>query len=506
MGSMKISTNLCDTEKFLKRTLGESSDIIYRPLIISVVGKRRALLLYIDGLIGTKEIDDTILRPLMENESLPSIEFLENKDIDIMEEIMKAHLVAPSVKESEDLYEVLDSVLSGDTALFLEQSSKALIISTRGWESRGVSEPSSESEIRGAKDCFIENIRSNTALVRRRIKDYNLRFESIKLGKRTKTDIAITYIDGIADKKILQEVRERLGRINIDGIIASGYIAELIDDSPYSLFSQIQNTERPDKACAALLEGRIVIIVDNAPFVLIVPTVFWQYLQAPGDYYSRYYIGSFERWIRFSCLILSITATSLYVMLTSFHQEMLPTVLALRIAAGREGVPFPAAVEAFGMEIMFEIMREAGIRMPKAVGQAVSIVGALVIGEAAVNAGLVGPTLVVVVAASGICSFAIPAYDFSFSWRLAKFFVLLCTSLLGLLGFLASGIMITLHLLGLRSFGAPFMAPLSPFYHTGNKDTVIRAPWWKMKFRPRTGKPEERDRQGEEIGPKPPQN
>lgn len=499
-----ISKCLSENESFIVNKLGKSGDVVFRYLVIPALETRQAFLCYIDGLVGANEMDSSILQPLMSLESLPAI----NNEIDeeIVEGIMKSRILVPSVKKALNLIETLDCILSGDTALFIDDSSNALILSTRGWKSRSLSEPSNESSIRGAKDAFIETLRSNTALIRRRIKDYDLRFDSLKIGERSKTDVVLAYIDSLVDKKVLAELNNRLSRIKIDAVLDSGYIEELIEDAPHSIFPQIEHTERPDKACAAIFEGRIVILVDNTPFVLIVTTVFWQFLQAAGDYYERPYIGTYLRWLRLLALFISLTASAFYVMLVSYHQEMLPTVLALRIAAGREGRPFPAPIEAFLMEAMFEIMREAGLRMPKPVGQAVSIVGALVIGETAVNAGLVGHVLVIAVAASGISSFAIPAYDTSFAWRLAKYLLLFSTSVLGILGFLAGSILITLYLLSLRSFGAPFLAPINPFYRQGSKDTLFRAPLWAMNKRPVSLKETDKIRQGKNLKPDPNNN
>jgi hypothetical protein len=369
-----------------------------------------------------------------------------------------------------------------------------------------VSEPVAEGEVRASRDGFIENIRVNTSLIRRRIKDYSLRIDSMKIGVRTKTDVALVYIDNLVDKGILGELKSRLERIDVDSILESGYIEELIEDAPLSVFPTIEHTERPDKASAAILEGRIAVIVDNTPFCLVVPTIFWQFIQATGDYYERHYVSSFIRWIRILALFISLTASSFYVLLSSFHQEMYPTALALRVAAGREGVPFPAIMEVFLLEIMFEILREAGLRMPKPVGQAVSIVGALVIGEAAVNAGLVGPTLVVIIAAEAISSFAIPAYSLALAFRLLKFPLLVLSATFGLLGFLGGNMLVALHLLSLRSFGAPFLTPIDPFRVHGNKDVIIRVPWWKMTKRPKAASTQNVKRQAdsETLKPKPP--
>jgi spore germination protein KA len=505
MAENKISRSLMENEKKVKEILGESSDVIIRHFVIPAFNNCRAFILLIDGLIDTKEIDDIILRPLMANS-----QFQMQKNFIYsagpIRAIKEAGILATSVKEVQDWNKLFDAVLSGETILFIESCDTAIDISTRGWETRAVSEPVTESEVRAPRDGFIESIRTNTALMRRRIRDYSLRLDSMKIGVRTKTDVVIAYIDNLADKNILKELKSRIDRIDIDSILESGYIEEFIEDSPFSLFPTIEHTERPDKAAAAVLEGKIVIMIDNTPFVLIIPTTFWRFIQAPGDYYERTFVATFLRIIRAVALLLSLTLSSLYIMLVSFHQEMLPTPLALRMAAGREGVPFPAIMEVLFMETMFEIIKEAGLRMPKPVGQAVSIVGALVIGDAAVNAGLVSPTLLVIVAMSGISSFAIPSYSVTISFRLLRFGLIFLTGFLGILGFLGGTITIMLHLLSLRSFGAPFLAPISPIRKSGLKDLILRAPWWSMNKRPLAAHPQDENRAGEikDINPQVP--
>ncbi|MCF6093300.1 spore germination protein [Microaerobacter geothermalis] len=503
----KAYRKLKDNEQYLKETLGGSADIVHRHFVIPGLNNRKAFLIYIDGLVNTQEIDDSILRPLVSYSQFSNEEELMVK-VDPISSLMEAGVLTSSVKMMKEWEQILDSIVCGDTALFIEGSDKVIIHATRGWDARSISEPITEGEVRGPRDGFIESIRSNTALIRRRIRDYGLRFENMKIGKMTKTDVSLAYIDCLADKGILEELKKRLKRIDVDSILESGYLEEYIEDSPFSPFPQIEHTERPDKAAAAILEGRIVIIVDNTPFVLMVPTVMWQFLQASGDYYERYFMGSFLRWIRFTAFFLSLTLPSIYVLLVSFHQEMIPTPLALNTAAGRESVPFPAIIEALLMETMFEILREAGIRMPRQVGQAVSIVGALVIGDAAVKAGIISPTMVIIIAATGISSFAIPAYTVSFSLRLLRFPLLLLSGTLGVFGFIAGTIFIVMHLLSLRSFGAPYLAPISPLRMKDMKDVAVRVPWWTMLQRPQNtqGQNSKRQIEEEDLKPKPPSN
>ncbi|GFZ31998.1 spore germination protein KA [Clostridium zeae] len=479
MENRVVATQLDNNINFIKGKLGGSGDVMYREFTIPMFGDKNALAVYIDGLVGAKEIDDILLRPLMSRKN----ENINPQENNALDQLISKGIISKSVTTSKDFEKLLDGLLAGDTIVFIDTIDQGMIISTRGFQMRSIAEPSNEASIRGAKDSFIESIRANTALIRRRIRDYDLRFDSLKIGKRTKTDIALAYIDSIVNKDVLKELNDRLNRIDIDAVLDSAYIEEMIEDSSFSLFPQIEVTERPDKACASILEGKIIIIVDNSPFVLILPVVFWQFFQASDDYYERFQIATFLRWLRVFALIMSMTLSSIYVMLVSFHQEMLPTPLALNIASSREGVPFPSILEALFMEFMFELMREAGLRMPKPIGQAVGIVGALVIGEAAVNAGLVGPLLVIMVAGSAISSFAIPAYSASYSLRLTRFLILICTGIFGILGFLGSGIFITLHLLSLRSFGVQFLGTLDPVVSRGRRDMLFKAPLWAMKKR-----------------------
>ena len=376
-------------------------------------------------------------------------------------------------------------VLSGDTVLFLEGYQTCIVASTRGWRDRAVSEPQSQTVVRGPRDSFTETLRTNTALIRRRIKSPKLWIESQQIGEFTKTDIALVYIDGIADEQVIQEVKERLSKIDIDGILESGYIEELIQDEDYTPFPTMHNTERPDSVAAGLLEGRIAILVDGTPFVLMVPALFIQFFQAAEDYYQRADISTLIRLMRYMAFFLALLTPSAYIALTTFHQEMLPFALLISIAAQREGVPFPAIIEAFIMEITFEILREAGVRLPRAVGSAISIVGALVLGEAAVQAGLVSPAMVIVVSITAISNFVSPVYDMAIAVRMLRFILMVLAATFGLFGIILGLILMILHLCSLRSFGVPYMTPMAPFVKRDQKDVLIRRSIKKMKTRPK---------------------
>lgn len=487
----------------VKDVLEDSVDLIKRDFVFHPTIDVKAVCFYTDGLVNTKEIERAI-----ESLQYKTTQIIKNSHVgkikqDTAKNIKENLLSNSSLKKIKKMEEAIDGILSGDSLFFIDGSAEALVLSSKGWDARAVDEPTTEQVVRGPRDGFTENIRTNTALVRRRIRDPLFRIEKMNIGKKTKTDINIAYLKGTAKEELVQEVRNRLKKIKIDSILESGYIEELIEDAPLSPFPTIQSTERPDKVAAAILEGRVAIFVDNTPFVLVVPSYFWQYLQASDDYYSRYYTGTFFRIIRYIAFIISLTLPSLYVMLASFHQEMIPTPLALTIASGREIVPYPVLLEAIIMETSFELMREAGLRMPKPVGQAVSIVGSLIIGQAAVQAGLVSPFMVIIVALTGIASFALPNYAASFSVRMIRFPLLIASGTLGLLGFAAAFSILAIHAITIRSFGEPYLAPATPFKPSDQKDIVIRMPWWKMISQPQLAEGQE-NRESKKQIPNPP--
>jgi len=305
----------------------------------------------------------------------------------------------------------------------------------------------------------------------------------IKLGEQTNTEICICYIKGLADEDIIETVRRRLGRIKIDAILESGYLEQFIEDSTFSLFPTVGNSEKPDKVAAKILEGRVAVLCDGSPFVLTVPFMFVETIQSSEDYYARTYFGSLTRWLRALALIISGTLPGFYVAMLAFHPDIIPFKLVLSIAASREGIPISPFMEALFMGVVFELLREAGIRMPRAVGQAVNIVGALVIGEAAVQAGLVSPIMVIVVALTGITSFIVPSL--SDTLPIFRMLIVIAANIIGFMGILLMLMLFFIHMCSLRSFGVPFMSPLAPLSLKDLKDTFIRAPLWMMYTRPR---------------------
>ncbi|MHB1420792.1 MAG: spore germination protein [Bacillota bacterium] len=470
-----------DNIQYLQDYLNNCSDVNMRRFKV-MMGKEPidALLIYTEGLSNKELLDRDVMGPLMFRAESIKVPLGGN-----IEKFASELIKLSEVSFVDDLIQLVDRVLTGDAVLLIDSFREAIVLDVKQWESRAIEEPASEPAVRGPRDGFNETLRTNIVHIRRRIKSPRLKVEMLKIGSLSKTDVAILYIDGLANPKVVEEVKQRLGRIKIDGILESGYLEEFIEDSPYSPFPQINNTERPDKACGGLLEGMVAILTDTTPFALMLPSVFVHFLQASEDYYNRYPYASVIRLLRFITLNITLLLPSLYVAIITFHQEMLPTQLLISIASQREGVPFPAVIEALTMEITFEILREAGTRLPRTIGSAVSIAGALVIGDAAIRSGLISPIMVMVVAMTAISSFTIPTTAGSFSVRFLRFPLVLLAATMGLFGIMIGLMVILIHLCSLRSFGVPYLAPIAPFSPKDLKDTWLRAPWWAMVTRPR---------------------
>ncbi|MBC2396025.1 spore germination protein [Clostridium acetobutylicum] len=479
---LKLSSSLTKNLNTLKGIIGTSSDTIYREFSFGSKMQIKAALIFFKGLTEKKIINQTIMKPFMYDDRIKSLE--PDLSSGILKVVKDGLISVGDVKESDDINNLVSTCLSGNTIFLLDGSNKALIVDTQGWPSRAIEEPKTDVVIRGPREGFSENLNSNMSLLRRKIKNPNLTFENMKIGKQTDTDICLVYLKNVVNPKLIEEIRTRLDKIDTDSILESGYIEQYIEDESFSIFPTIGNSEKPDIVAAKILEGRAAILVDGTPFALTVPMLFIEGFQSSEDYYSRPYYASFIRILRFVSFSISILLPVTYVALSTFHQELIPTTLLFTMAAAHEGVPFPAFLEALMMMIVFEILREAGIRLPRNVGQAVSTVGALVIGEAAVSAGLVGGIMVIVVALTAIASFVVPSYtDVTAILRLLLLFL---GALLGIYGIGIGLLAVLIHLVSLRSFGTPYLSPLAPVTARDLKDSFLRFPLWSMFTRPRT--------------------
>jgi len=435
------------------------------------------MLIYIDGMANLQLINEDIIKPLL----LSNISDINNKS-NIMDILIQKVLLTADNKKTFDVDNIVDGIMYGKTMLFIDGFTEVISINSIGWQTRSISEPQSETIVRGPREGFTESMNLNLTLIRRRVLSPSLKFEFMRIGKQTKTQICVCYIDGIAKESIHKELMKRLIDIDIDAILDSGYIEEIIKDAPYSPFRTVINTERPDVVAGKLLEGRFAVICDGSPVVLTLPSIFVEIFQSNEDYYDNFIYSSFTRFLRWLCFFLSTSVPAIYVAIVTFHQELLPTPLLISIYASRKGVPFPSVVEALGMSIIFEILREAGLRMPKHIGGAVTIVGALVLGDAAVAARLVSAPIVEITAITGIATFLIPQV---LGIIIVRLILLILASFLGLYGYIFGVMGLVLHLMSIRSFGVPYMTNVPSFSNQDIKDTVIRAPWWNMYLRPK---------------------
>ncbi len=482
----------------LQELFQDCADVIFRSVLIG--GRRPALVLMVDGVVNAERLEQNVLQPL--------VHWGEPDQVPSTAGALKVWLesVAVSVQQVEPVYrvgQVVDAVLNAGAVALVDGVAAGVRLAVGEWKQRSIEEPVAEGTIRGPREGFNEILQTNISLLRRKLRSPHLKIEQLTLGRVSRTPVSLVYLQDIVNPGLVAEVRRRLQRIDTDAIIDTGMIEEFIEDQPLSLFPQIGNTERPDRVVAGLLEGRVAILADGTPFGLLVPVTFWSQMQAGEDYYERFWVNTAVRWLRYQFMIIALVGPSAYVAITTFHQEMLPTNLLLSIAAAREGIPFPALVEALIMEIFFEALREAGVRLPRPIGQAVSIVGALVIGEAAVRAGLASAPVVIIVGITGIASFTFPRFNLGIAIRLARFPLMVLAGSLGLFGLMVGLLGILVHLCALRSFGTPFLQPLAPLTWTELKDVLVRAPVWKMKYRQRGLQAINRRRQAPGLEPEP---
>ncbi|HEX3031732.1 MAG TPA: spore germination protein [Bacillota bacterium] len=478
-----ISKSLADNLAYLKRVyhIPANSDIMLREFDVIVDCKPiNAFIIFIDGMADRKVINDNILQPLM---LLSNLE-IKSKGSNVAA-FVKSHLLPHNqLKEVWEFGQVIQEIDFGGCGIFIEGMDSAFTADVKGWEHRGVERPNTELLIRGPQEGFNEVLRVNTALIRKRLKDTNLITESIEIGEKSRTPCALMYINNIANDSLVEEVRRRLESIKVDYLRDSGELEQLIEDNTYNLAPQIIATERPDRVANALTEGRAAVVVHGSPFVLVMPTTAIEMTQTPEDIYLRFPYGSFLRVVRLVAGLTSLLLPALYIAVTNYHHEMIPTSLLLAIEASRERVPFPSVVEIIMMEFAFELIREAGVRIPGPIGPTLGIIGALILGQAAVAASIVSPVLIIVVAVTGIGSFAIPNFSLAISFRILRFVYICWGSILGLVG-VAIGLFIHgMLLVSAKSFGVPFMIPFGPRTLESVAETIFSGPIWNQETRP----------------------
>ncbi len=471
----KTSKNLQETIRVIETIFSKDNDFGKRDIVI--FESISSTVLFLDSITDKELIGKEIIKPLTEWTSQPEAMENQNQNMDEFKTlVVKKVLYHANVKMESNLSKVVNSILRGKAILVIDGIDHVFIIDTAKTDKRSIAQPETEQVIRGPRDGFIENIQTNTALIRSRLPIPEFRVKAIEIGTLTKSTVAVCYIDGITNEALIEDVMRRLSTIDVDRILDAGYIEQFIQDNPRSPFPQIKSTERPDVVVGNLVEGRVALLVDGSPFALIAPSTFSQFYHTSEDYNERFIMVSIIRFVRIVALLFSLIMPSLYVAIISYHPELIPTAFAVAVTSGRAGVPFPAVVEVFLLEAAMEILREATVRMPKQVGGALSIVGVLVVGQAAVEAGFVSPITVVVIALTSIGSFATPSYNMAIGFRMLRFPLLIITGLFGFYGLMLGLLFTCNHLLSLKSFGVPYLSPIAPANFGGLKDTIFRAP------------------------------
>ncbi len=480
MNYYRVTDSIVHNKKVFQEIFSDCADIKMVEMSIGTNKQVRCMVAYIEVVYGASNYGASEIGRL--------IGVLADKHVEEIHELLKINGKGlTDVTLYDDLKQAAEGLLTGDIILFVDGLDRVLKIPDRGYPRMGVQQAESEKVIRGSNEGFSDSIKMNTALVRKRLRTPELKNVETQAGRRSATLINLMYMEGIARKEVLDEIMRRLEGFEIDGILDSGMIEQLSETHWASPFPQFQTTERPDRAVHALLEGRIVLLCDNSPLALILPTDYNSFLQTSDDYYNRFEIASLERIIRYLAAFFALSLPGLYLAVINFHTSLLPTKLLLTFAQARAGVPFSSLVEVLLMELSFELLREAGVRLPGAMGNTIGIVGGLIIGSAAVEAGIASPVVVIVVAFTALCSFAIPNEEFATAFRLLKFFLIFASAWLGFFGYLAGLFAILIHLSGLRSFGVPYLVPFAASDVEGNaqiKDSIFRFPLFMLFRRP----------------------
>ena len=486
--SRKVSANLRENEKYLRSRLENCSDILIRPMRLGDKHKVDCLMVYIEVAVSNMMLDDSALGKMINH-------FWEISPEDIQEFVRHNSLGIADVKKLENLDESIDAMLAGNAVFFIDGYDKAMKISSKGYPSTGVMEAESEKVLRGSREGFSDSVKSNSALIRKRLRDTRLKVEEYKIGVRSHTLTQVLYMDDLVHEGLLEEVKERLEEFQIDGILDSGMLEQLTEDVWYSPFPQYQTTERPDRAVQEILKGKVVILCDNSPEALILPGNFSSFMESSEDWYHRFEMASFLRILRYLAVIMATVLPGLYLAVIRFHTQILPSALILSFAEAREGVPFSSVVELIFLELAFELIREAGVRVPGSLGNAIGIVGGLVIGQAAVEANLVSPIVVMIVALTALGSMTVPNEEFAAAFRLVKYGFLILGGYLGIYGIVLGVYLVIGHLAGLISFGIPYLVPFIKKEQKGSKgDGVLRVPLRKRVLRPLYAREEQKIR------------
>jgi len=489
---MRLTKNLEQNMTAINEALRDCGDVVRREFRVG--GNGRLVMLYADNFVDLEAIRESILETVM-------LDYQNEKPEGILQALLEEAVAVAEVKKIETVDAICDAVFWGDTILLMDGNDFALQATTKKFPNRGVGKAETEVVVQGPKDAFMEVMAFNIVLVRRRIRDPRLKLKRKKAGRRSRTDIALMYMEDVVRPEFLRQVEQQLDNMDLDAVLDSGSMEQLMERRQFSPFPQLQMTERPDKTASALLEGRVALLVDNTPYAILLPATLNTFLQAAEDYYERWEIMSFIRLIRFGAAFLAVALPGIYIAFSVYHPQLMPTALALKIAATRANIPFSVIGEVLIMEVAFELLREAGIRLPSPVSSTIGIVGGIIIGSAAVEAGIVSPAVVIVAALTGICTFVIPNVSIVSAIRISKYLVILLASVFGIFGVWAALLLLLAHLAGLTSYGIPYLYPFCSSSVNDDvdwEDSIFRLPLSRMKRRPIFARPEERERKGAE--------
>jgi len=455
--------------------LGQQGSMVVKHFYIGLDQPLEAAIIYVNGITNKDIVDRDILNPLMMH-----IQENLNGKADIGDYLCKRYISMSNTLVESDLNSVVNYLKRGKTAVLINGATEVIIVDTTGGVQRAIMEPMNETAAKGPRDGFVENLEVNISLIRRKVKDKHLNIEQLNVGSRLQSDVALVYINDVVDKQVLEELRKRIESVNVDAILSAGKLEQFIESYAYTVFPQAFSTERPDRAIGNMLEGRIIVLVEGTPMVLIYPAIFMQFFQAVEDYTERTVISSFVRLLRLMAAIIVITLPSFYLTLIKFNTELIPIKFVTPIVQSRVGIALTPFLEILAMELVVEFLREGGLRLPTKIAQTLSLVGGIIIGDTAIQSKMVSPTTLLVVGVTVISTFLIPSYDMSLSIRILRFPMLMLANIMGIFGIAIGWFLILVHLSSLDSLGVPYFE----FHKSDLKDTFIRAPLWKMNKRP----------------------
>lgn len=470
-----LSGNLEEDILLFRNIFKKDAVLRIKRLKVRNAGSLEAALVYMDGMVDAEQLNESVIKPLL------TVDF--KSDSKTADYVADRILFVRDVKKKSELSGLLEGMLYGETVILLEGSPTALLVDCKGWRTRGIKEPEDERVLQGPREGFDEAAMLNLAMLRRKLQTPDLAVELLRVGRRSNTMVFICYLDSLADRKTVEKIKSRIEKIDIDGILDSNYITELIRDGKYSLFKTVGSTERPDIVAARLLEGRIAIMVDGSPVVVTIPYLFSENFQSDEDYYLNFYVSSVGRALRYLCFFLSVSLPAIFIAISTLHRQLLPTSLAIAVAELRGGVPFTPLTECLILILVFEILKETGVRMPQSLGHALSIVGGLVVGQAAVEAKIISTPMLIVIALSGIAGLMIPRLKGAVIYLRVGLVIL--SALFGLFGYFTGITVVIMHIISLTSFGVDYTVSLRRANLQSLKDTVVRGPWQFMKTRPR---------------------